>query len=106
MNSARSRLSPGEATCVLCVLLLRRTRLVHFVRPDRFGLSLLPRGIWRSAARKIPLRISRHVDAAARSVSHNEMKSGQSALRRARVAFFRRGSVLASRGTPSSIPTE
>ncbi|RNF01076.1 hypothetical protein TcG_11670 [Trypanosoma cruzi] len=30
MNSARSRLSPGEAMCVLCVLLLRRTRLVPF----------------------------------------------------------------------------
>ncbi|RNC51342.1 hypothetical protein TcCL_ESM11549 [Trypanosoma cruzi] len=30
MNSARIRLSPGEAMCVLCVLLLRRTRLVPF----------------------------------------------------------------------------
>ncbi|RNC53964.1 hypothetical protein TcCL_ESM08664, partial [Trypanosoma cruzi] len=97
MNSARSRLSPGEAMCVLCVLLLRRTRLVPFRFSRSFWAVTLPRGIWRSAARKIPLRMSNHVDAAARSVSHNEVEAGQSALRRAEVAFSRRGSVLAGR---------
>ncbi|RNC34574.1 hypothetical protein TcCL_Unassigned02615 [Trypanosoma cruzi] len=30
VNSTQSRLSPGEAMCVLCMLLLRRTRLVPF----------------------------------------------------------------------------
>ncbi|RNC45475.1 hypothetical protein TcCL_NonESM04722 [Trypanosoma cruzi] len=107
MNSTRGRLSPGEAMCVLCVLLLRRPRLAPFrVSIFVLGPSRLPRGVWRSAARTMPLRMSNHVDTVARRVLHNEVKAGQSALRRAKVAFFRRGGVFASRGMPSSIPTK
>ncbi|RNF22039.1 hypothetical protein TcG_02487 [Trypanosoma cruzi] len=69
-------------------------------------LSRLPGGIWRSAARKMPPRGSNNVDAVARRVSHNDVKAGQSALRRAKVAFFRQASVFASRGVPSSISTK
>ncbi|RNC57573.1 hypothetical protein TcCL_ESM04881 [Trypanosoma cruzi] len=107
VHSAQSRLSPGEAMCVLRVLLRRRTRLVPFrVSISFLELSRLPRGIWRSAARKMPPRRSNHVDAVARRVSHNDVKAGQSALRRAKVAFVRQGSVFASRGVPSSISTK
>ncbi|KAF8275823.1 hypothetical protein TcYC6_0012360 [Trypanosoma cruzi] len=107
VNSAQSRLSPGEVMCVLCMLLRRRTRPAPFrVSMSFLELSRLLRGIWRSAARTMPPRISNHVDAVARRVSHNEVEAGQSALRRAEVAFFRRGSVLASRGMPSSISTK
>ncbi|RNC32135.1 hypothetical protein TcCL_Unassigned05283, partial [Trypanosoma cruzi] len=80
--------------------------LFHIVCPDCFGRSRLLCGMWRSAARTIPLRMSNNVDAVARSVSHNDAKAGQPALRRARVPFFRQGSVFASRGVPSTIPTE
>ncbi|RNC34186.1 hypothetical protein TcCL_Unassigned03050 [Trypanosoma cruzi] len=99
-------LSPGEAMCVLRVLLLRRTRLVPFRSSRLFWAVTAATRTWRSAARTMPLRMSNHVDAVARRVSLDEVEAGQSALRRAEVVFFRQGSVLAIRGVPSSIPTE
>ncbi|RNC46049.1 hypothetical protein TcCL_NonESM04162 [Trypanosoma cruzi] len=105
MNSAQSRLSPGEAMCALYAASAADSACSISCVHIFLELSRLPRGMWRSAARKMPPRGSNHVDAVERRVSHNDVKAGQSALRRTKVAFFRQGSVFASRGVPSTIST-
>ncbi|RNC38202.1 hypothetical protein TcCL_NonESM12571 [Trypanosoma cruzi] len=71
--------------------------LLHSVRRDSYGNVT-------AATRTVPRCISNHVITAARDVAHAEMEASQSASRRTMASCFRRGSMPACHGMPSSVP--
>ncbi|KAF8304338.1 hypothetical protein TcYC6_0039870 [Trypanosoma cruzi] len=71
--------------------------LLHSVRPGSCGTVT-------AATRAVPRCISKHVITVARDVAHAEVEASQSASRREMATCFRRGSMPACRGMPSSVP--
>ncbi|ESS64123.1 hypothetical protein TCDM_07890 [Trypanosoma cruzi Dm28c] len=79
-----------------CMLSPQHTRPAPF-RPDSCGTVT-------AATRAVPRCISNHVVTVARGVTHAEVEASQPASRRTMAKCFRRGSMPACRGRPSSVP--
>ncbi|RNC54864.1 hypothetical protein TcCL_ESM07677 [Trypanosoma cruzi] len=96
-SSAGGSLPPGEAVCAFHAAAATHSACSTLTVQVHQWLSRLPRGM-------VHLRISNHVVTVARGVPHAEVEAFQSALRRTTTACFRRGSMPAGRGMPSSVP--
>ncbi|RNC42510.1 hypothetical protein TcCL_NonESM07861 [Trypanosoma cruzi] len=103
-NFSSGRLPPGEAVCALHAAAAVDSACSIPSVQIHVGMTRLPHGMVRLAARMVPRCISNHVITVARGVAHAVVESFQSAARRAKAACFLRGSMPACRGMPSSVP--